>query len=214
MGQELSAVLSQCAEYPEPADAQRFARYLGARGRRSAAFGLGSALPGELELRPILWRLLDALHPARPAAIPALSQEELEARRLAVGMQEPTPGVPLVHVAWLAPGSRPRLKRALRELGREPRAIEYDARFVLDGARLVFVAYPNQNAPVWTERLSQVALSECARVWRNCRGFRGGFGLSRARRARRLQEFVLQHRIPVAAWFNARVPLRGAVREN
>jgi hypothetical protein len=213
-GQELSAVLGQCAEYPESADARLFADYLGSRARRSSAFAARPTASGELEFGRSLRRVFDALRPVSAAPPPPLSDEELEARRLAVGMQEPIPGVPLVHVAWLAPGSRTRLKRALRELEHEPPAVEYDARFLLDGARLVFVAYPNESAPRWSERLSQIGLAACARVWRNCRGFSEFCGVPRARRARRLQEFVLEHRIPVAAWFNARAPSRGAEREN
>ncbi|MEO6601652.1 MAG: hypothetical protein ABIQ16_17380 [Polyangiaceae bacterium] len=213
-GDELSAVLSHCAEYPESADARRFAEYLGSRARRSSTLGSRSALNGEFALGRTGWRVLDAvsLRGAAPDALP--SEDEREARRLGVGMQEPIPGVPLVHVAWLAPGRRPQLLRALRELEHQPSAVEYDPRFLLDGRRLVFVAYPNEGAARWSERLSQVALAACTRVWRNCRGFSGGFGVQRARRARRVQEFVLEHRIPVAAWFNARVPFRGDEREN
>jgi hypothetical protein len=215
-GQELSAVLRHCAQYPESADAQLFADYLGTRARRSSAFGSGHAQRGELELRRGLWRALDGLATFSVVPAPQLTEEELEARRLAVGLQEPIPGVPLVHVAWPLPGSRPRLRRALRELEREPPATPHDVRFLLSGTRLVFMAYPSQNAQRWSERLSQVALAPCARVWRNCRGFMRLLGARRARRERRLQEFVLEHRIPVAAWFNARalpVAMHGAERE-
>ena len=216
-GQELSAVLRHCAEYPASADVRSFSDYLSARARRSSAFGSGAAPSGELDLRRSAWRVLDALPVPNAARGAEPSEEALEARRLAVGMQEPVPGVPLVHVAWLLPGARPRLKRALRELEREPSAAAHDARFLLDGPRLVFVAYPNENAQRYSERLSQVAFRPCTRIWRNSRGFVRLWGARRARRQRRLQEFVLEHRIPVAAWFNARaraITSRGAPRES
>jgi len=208
LGQELSAVLKHCAEYPEAPDFARFSDYLGSRARRSSAFGSGPAADNELSLGQRVWRVLDALHVRSAAATEAPTEDELEARRLAVGMQEPTPGVPLVHVAWLVPGARARVKRALRELEREPSAGEHDARFLLDGARLVFVSYPNQDAQRWSERLSQEALAPCARIWRNSHGYPRSWAARRARRERRLQEFVLEHRIPVAAWFNVRAPRR------
>lgn len=209
-GHELSAVLGYCADYPKPVDARLFADYLSQRARRSSAFGAQPLPKGELELGRALWRVLDAL--AMPSAAPAVepNEAELEARRSAVGMQEPIPGVPLVHVAWLVPGSRARVKRALRELERQPALVEHASRFLLDESRLVFVAYPNQHAGRWSERLSQVALAPCARIWRNCRGFVRLWWARRARRARRLEEFVLEGRVPVAAWFNAQTRARRA----
>lgn len=206
IGAELSGVLEHCLDAPVAVDERSFADYVLARARRSWAFGPGAQPKDWTEIVPAAWRLLDALrYPSAPALCEA-SEAELEARRLAVGMQEPLAGVPLVHVAWLLPGTLHRTKRALRDVGRAPPPVEHDARFLLAGTRLVFVASPSMNAQRWSERLSQQGLEPCARLWRNSHGFSWPFGARRARRARRLQEFVLEHRIPVAAWFNARAP--------
>ena len=207
LGQELSAVFGHCVGYPEAADARAFAEYLGSRAQRSFAFA-ALVSSSEFELGRALRRLRDALSRPRARSPVALDPRALEARRSAVGMQEPVPGVPLLHVTWLRPGARGRLMRALRDLPFVPAPVVHDARFLVDGARLVFVAYPSENAQRWSERLSRVALSACARIWGNCREFSGLRGARRARRERRLSQFVLEHRVPVGAWFNARASLR------
>jgi len=213
IGAELSSVLAHCAEYPELADARGFAGYLAERARRSSAFASGSLPRGMLDLNGIVWRLLDTFALPNAGSLIETSEEELEARRSAVGMQEPIQGVPLVHVAWLLPRAIARTKRALRDLGRVSEPVEHDARFVLDGTRLLFVAYPSSPAQCWAERLSQRGFGPCARIWRNARGFSLPFGVRRARRARWLAEFVLEQRVPVAAWFNARALRSGAACE-
>lgn len=217
LGEPLTAVLGNCAEFRTPAHAGDLAEYLGARAQRSAAFaGLPSGGEFELELGRAVQRGLDALGalgralPAAPAHPQIL---EDEARRSALAMQEPLRGVPLVHVAWIVPAARARLQRALRDLERIPAPVEYDVRFLLADARLVFVAYPDQSAARWSERLSRGALAPCTRIWQNCRQFTRSVLVRRARRERQLQQFVLQYRVPVGAWFNARAPLSGARRE-
>lgn len=210
LGPELSAVFGHCEGYPKSADARAFADYLGSRAQRSFAF---AASVSQSELGRRFWRWLDAIGPAHLRSAVVADEPMLEARRSAIGMQEPVPGVPLVHVTTLRRGSRARLMRALRDLPFVPAPVVHDARFLLDGPRLVFVAYPSENAARWSERLSRVALDAGTRIWRNCQEFSGLLAVRRARRERRLAQFVLEHRIPVAAWFNARAPLRREGRE-
>ena len=216
LGGELSAVFGHCEGYPELADARAFTEYLGSRAQRSFAFASRPAPVAEFELWRSLQRLFDAFSAPRASSPVIANEPALEARHSAVGMQEPVPGVPLLHVAWLRTGARARarLMRALRELHSVPALVEHDARFLLAGQRLVFVAYPSEGAQRWSERLSHVALDACTRIWRNCRGFAELWGARRGRRERRLSEFVLEHRVPVGAWFNARPALRGARPES
>ncbi len=207
LGAELEAVLSECPGFEAGSGEPAFSEYVGARARRSAAFR--AADEPALELPWPAWpSVSDALPPLGGAPDAPLDEQELEARRSAVGMQEPLLGVPLLHVAWLPAAARARVKRALRGLELERAPLERDARFLLDGERLLFLAYPTDNAQAWSERLSHVALPVFTRVWRHCRGFPRFFGQSRARRRRRLQQFVLERRVPLAVWFNAREPLR------
>ena len=208
VGEALNAVLSHCDGYPVTASAPAFAEYLGARARRSAALR-ESDEPVAIEVS--MWRRVQrAFDSLRPRSPVASHEAELEPRRGAVGLQEAVPGVPLLHVARLIEGARARhlLTNALRDVELEPARFDHGARFLVHGERLLFLAYPNQNAPRWSERLSQAALATLSLIYRNARGFSGSPLSRRARRERRLQQFLLDGRVPVAAWFNARAPLR------
>ncbi len=207
LGAELCAVLSQCADFPGGLAEREFAAFVTARAQRSSAFR--AADDPEYGTARLAWqRLVDAWPRFADSNAEPIDEEALEARRLAVGMQEPLFGVPLLHVAWLSSAARPRVRRALRALEQERAPLERDLRFLLDGQRLLLFAYPTDNAQLWSERLSQLALPAFTRVWRHCRGFPQFFGVRRARRQRRLREFLLEQRLPLAVWFNAEEPLR------
>jgi hypothetical protein len=135
---------------------------------------------------------------------------ELEGRRRAVGMQDWQPGTPLLHVARLPgePRARARLRRALRAMTLEPTPLERAARFMTHEQRLLFLAYPAQNAQLWSERVSLAALRPLTRVWADVPELAINPWLRRKRRARRLQRFLLDGRTPVAIWFNAHAPPR------
>jgi len=195
---------------PPATDAGAFYRFLSANARRTAAF---STRP---QVRRRLWIALDWLRRlAASRAVTrgsALNPEALEARRAAVGMQERAPGVPTLHVALIAPEAtaRARLKRALRELEFGADRAELTARFLIAGERLVCLAYPDEIAPLWSERMSATALADLSSIWANTRGFVASTGLRRRRRERRLEEFLLDYRVPAGAWFCARARLGNA----
>jgi len=211
VGDELSGVLGHCEGYPVAADTRTFTAYLSERARRAVAFrSAPDPAPAE---RGWLRRLRAVLDLARLACAirskphtDARSVDQIEAQRVAVAMQEPEPGVPLLHVARLLPEprARQRLKRALRDVELESACLERGARVLLHGEQLLFLAYPDQSAPRWSERTSELALPTLTRIWANTVGFLQPRCARRALRARQLSRFLLDYRLPVAAWFNAR----------
>lgn len=208
MGLPLDALFAHTSA-PPLTDADAFYRFLSANARRTAAFSSRPRAP-----RP--WRAVDSLRRLAAARSLArgsgLSPAALESRRAAVGMQERAPGVPFVHVSLLAPkpAARPRLWRALRELEFGSVHPELWVRFLIEGERLVCLAYPVEVAPLWSERISTEALLELSAIFANTRGFVGSTSMRRSRRARRLEEFLLDYRVPAGAWFSARAQLRNA----
>jgi hypothetical protein len=74
----------------------------------------------------------------------------------------------------------------------------------VQGERLVFLAYPAQTALLWSERVAGHALRPLSRVWAQVPEFAGRPWQRRRRRIRNLQQFLLDGRVPVAVWFNAR----------
>jgi hypothetical protein len=205
-GEDLSAVLRHCEGYSRAANAREFSQYLSQRAVRASTLAEPRGSAG-IEFWPRLRAVFAPLRLLflRRGTGAALSAEQLEERRGAVGMQEPRRGVPLLHLAWLSarPNALTRTKRALRAVAGEPAPVQDCARFLVHHGRLLFLAYPQQSAALWSERMSHVACFKLARIWANTRGFPALPLLRRARRERRLQEFLLDNRLPVAVWFNA-----------
>ena len=210
LGAALNSLFLQCAGAPAPSSAHELAAFLRSEARRACSLGEeGHAAP----LIPRGWpsALFDAIRLVglgASAELP-LTAAELEAQRSAVGLQEWQLGVPLLHAAWLSPepSARAHLKRALRST---EHAVAPRARFLLVGQRLLFLAYPSERALLWSERASHAACFTLARIWANTRGFPGLGRLRRARRERRVQDYLLDYRVPVAVWFNAAASSPGA----
>ena len=192
------AVFGHCSGFPEPPTAEAFATYLSAHARRSRASPSATCVDSSF------WRRLRRALAARcywPASVEPTDADELERRRGAVGMQDFQPGAPLLHVARVRARSLARLKRALRVLEEEP-VLDPGARFVLYGERLLFFAYPQPIAALWSEQVSRAALPVLTQIWACSTQFAARPWRSRARRARELQRFLLDGRAPVSVWFN------------
>jgi hypothetical protein len=209
-GPELCAVFAHCAGFPEPACARSWCEFLSARACRATPFADADSPSVQLDL----WeraRTVVAAHCywPRKAGEVSVDAADLERRRSAVGLQDWQPGVPLLHVAWLPDDARTRarVRRALRVLELEAAPLEAAARFMLHGQRMLFLAYPAQNAQLWTEHVSRSALGSLTRIWASVPEFRRRPWLRRKRRVRHLQRFLLDGRTPVAAWFNAHARL-------
>jgi hypothetical protein len=205
VGAELNALLRHCEGRRSLSSARELTTFFGAEARRADPLGEARQAP-PLSLRRWLFALCDRvrlLASTGSQGVAPMSAGELEERRSAVGLQEWYSGVPLLHSSWLLPepSARDRVKRALRDLERSaaPRG-----RFLLVGQRLLFLAYPGENPLLYSERLSHAACFDLARVWGNTAGFPALALLRRARRERRLQDYLLDYRVPVAAWFKAR----------
>ena len=212
-GPALSAVLGECDARLALAGAPELTQFLSEHAQRAVPFGEPTARDSELAPMRWLQARLDQLRlcfvPLRSDAL-AWNAEELELRRSAVALQEPERGAPLLHVAWLVEGALPRVRRALRDVELEPAQLGHGARFLLHDERLLFFAYPCELALGWSERASEAALFTLSRIWMNARGFANMAWLRRARRERRLQNYLLDYRVPVGAWFNAGQSLRRA----
>jgi hypothetical protein len=208
---EVREVFAHCAGFPEPLEARSFARFLAARASRASAYADSASPPVQLDLWERARRIVAAhCHWPMKSVQIALDPSELERRRGAVGMQDWQPGVPLLHVARLPDDARARahVRRTLRAIELEQAPRQLAARFVLHGQWLLFLAYPAQNAQLWTEQVSRSALASLTRIWASAPEFRGRRWLPRKRRVRHLQRFLLDGRAPVAAWFNAQARLR------
>ena len=210
-GAALSALFQHVAGAPRVASAQELLSLLSVQARRATACAEPSELSGveagfgrrvRLALRTT-WASV-----RRRAAPPGLESEADEQRRTDVGLQELTAGVPLLHAVRLLPGARARLKAALRDV--ELARIAHGARFLAHGERLLFLAYPDEPALTWSEGVTRGALPVLAGVWASSAEFVDGVWRRRAQRERRVQEFLLAHRLPVATWFNAQEVLRTA----
>jgi hypothetical protein len=208
-GPEFCGLFAHSAGFPEAADARAVSAFLSARACRAAACADSESPAVHVDFWERARTLVAARFrwPTRPAEV-AVDASDLERRRGAVGMQDWQPGVPLLHVARLPDDarSRARVRRALRALEQVP--MERAARFMVHGERLLFLAYPAQNAQLWSEQVSLTALASLTRVWADVPELRVSPWLRRQRRARRLQRFLLDGRAPVAAWFNAQARLR------
>ena len=202
-GDELNALLVHCEGRRSLASARDLTAFLRSEARRSVALG-EPRRDARLGPRSWLWAVRDAVRSlawSRRQSAPPISADELEAQRSAVGLQEWQSGVPLLHASLLLPepAARDRVKRALRDV---EWASAPPGRFLLVGQRLLFLAYPAERALLYSERASQAACLALARVWANTCGFPALPWLGRARRERRLQDYLLDYRVPVAAWFN------------
>jgi hypothetical protein len=205
-GPELRQIFAHCVDFPEPASARAWCEFLSARACRATVCADADSPRAELDLRERV-RIVVAARCYWPTAVNkvAVDTAELERRRGAVGMQDWQPGVPLLHVARLQDDARARarVRHALRALELEMAPLERAARFMIHGQRLLFLAYPEQNAQLWTEQVSRSALASLTRIWASVPELHGRPWLRRKRRARQLQRFLLDGRTPVAAWFNA-----------
>ena len=203
---ELRQIFAQCADFPEPASARAWCEILSARACRATACADADSPRAELDLLERA-RTIVAARCYWPTAVSrvAVDAVELERRRSAVGMQDWQPGVPLLHVARLPDDtrSRARVRRALRALELERAPLERAARFMIHGQRLLFLAYPAENAQLWTEQVSRKALASLTRIWANVPDLHSRPWLRRRRRVRQLQRFLLDGRAPIATWFNA-----------
>ncbi len=198
---EIGAVFARCADFPDAVNALTFTAYVSARARRASAAPTSNAEAGA-------WQSVCTVFAARcywPSRPTLPDAAELEQRRSAVGMQDWQPGAPLLHVARLPAEARrrARVKRALRALERDAVPLDPSARFLWHGDRLLFFAYPPQIALLWSERVSRAALAPLTRIWSAVPEFQGQPWRRCARRARQLQRFLLDGRVPVGAWFNA-----------
>jgi hypothetical protein len=210
-GPEWCRLFAHCAGFPEPVDARALCEFLSARACRGVAWADSESPHVQLDLWERVRMVVAArCHWPTKAAEISIDASDLERRRGAVGMQDWQPGAPLLHVARLPDDARTRasLRRALRALELEQALFERAARFMLHGQRLLFLAYPAQNAQLWTEQVSRRALGSLTRIWASVPELRGRPWLRRKRRVRRLQRFLLDGRAPVAAWFNAHARLR------
>jgi hypothetical protein len=210
-GPEFCGIFAHCTGFPEAAEARAISAFLSAQACRAAAFADSESPP----LRVDFWERARTVLAARlrwptKARVVVVDASDLERRRSAVGMQDWQPGVPLLHVARLPDDARSRahVRRALRAIEQEPAPLERAARFMLHGQRLLFLAYPAQNAQLWSEQVSLSALDSLTQVWADVPELGVNPWLPRKRRARRLQRFLLDGRAPVAAWFNAHARLR------
>jgi hypothetical protein len=200
---ELNQIFRHCAGFPDSVDAGAFAELVSARASRAVACPDSESTRGDAD--PL--QRLRAAWSARwywPSEHAERDPSELERRRAAVGMQDWQPGVPLLHVARVPTRARARLRAALRALALDTTPIEHGARFLVQGERLVFLAYPGQPALLWSERVAGSALRSLSRVWAQVPEFAGRPWQRRRRRVRNLQQFLLDGRVPVAVWFNAR----------
>jgi len=205
-GPELCGVLAHSADFPALASARAVSEFLSARACRAAACADSESppVPADFWERARAVASARRFWPTRPAGV-AVDASELERRRGAVGMQDWQPGVPLLHVARLPDDtrSRARVRRALRALELEQTPLERAARFMIHGQRLLFLAYPAELAQLWSEQVSRTALCPLTLVWANSPELRVSPWAPRKRRARHLQRFLLDGRVPVAVWFNA-----------
>jgi hypothetical protein len=205
-GSEFCRIFGHSAGFPETAETRAVSEFLSARACRATACADSESPPVSVDF----WQRARAFVAARrywptKAARITPDASELERRRGAVGMQDWQPGVPLLHVARLPDDtrSRARVRRALRALELAQPPLERAARFMIHGQRLLFLAYPAQQAQLWSERASLTALSSLTRVWADSPELGGSPWSPHKRRARHLERFLLDGRVPVAAWFNS-----------
>ena len=160
---EMRRIFRHCADFPEPADGPAFAALMSARACRAVACADSESMLPEPDIAQRLRTAL-ASRCYWQRERPRVDARELERRRAAVGLQDWQPGVPLLHVARVAQGSRARLRAALRAIELEPGPIDYAARFLRHGEQLVFLAYPSENALLWSELVSSRALQQIGRA--------------------------------------------------
>ena len=130
-----------------------------------------------------------------------------DARRSAVGMQQMARGVPLLHLSHLgeidAAAAR-RVKRVLRDLERAGPTLPGAPRCWADGERVLLLAQPSEVAPLWAERVAQRALGALTALWLDTREFSDA-PAARGPRGRYVWRFLLDQRLPIGAWYHARV---------